>query len=80
MNSPSGSAVWAMNGGTNAGQATAVAGGSLFLCCFRDLCNHVDSPQSHLRLNDTVAGMSHIFTQLKNCPNQALYELFFVDR
>ncbi|XP_077298649.1 uncharacterized protein LOC143919927 [Arctopsyche grandis] len=51
MNSPSSSAVRSGVGAVGAGQAST----AFVLCCFRDLCNHVDSPQSRLRLNDTIA-------------------------
>uniref|UniRef100_A0A1B6FSL3 BMP and activin membrane-bound inhibitor homolog n=1 Tax=Cuerna arida TaxID=1464854 RepID=A0A1B6FSL3_9HEMI len=31
---------------------------SLLLCCYRDLCNHVDSPETRQRYNDTVLASS----------------------
>lgn len=29
---------------------------SLLLCCYQDLCNHVDSPETRQRYNDSVLG------------------------
>jgi len=31
---------------------------SLLLCCYRDLCNHVDSPETRQRFNDSVLASS----------------------
>lgn len=33
---------------------------SLLLCCFKDMCNHVDSPETQTMLNGTLLGKTSI--------------------
>ncbi|KAK9501907.1 hypothetical protein O3M35_012542 [Rhynocoris fuscipes] len=30
--------------------------GSLLLCCYQDMCNHIDSPEARSKYNETVHG------------------------
>lgn len=63
---------------------------SLLLCCHHDLCNHVDSPETKMRYNDTILASSLVnnsekgmmlptnrITNLRSMPSYSSAEVWF---
>ncbi|KAG8332797.1 hypothetical protein J6590_015625 [Homalodisca vitripennis] len=48
---------------------------SLLLCCYRDLCNHVDSPETRQRYNDSVLVVREKGLILYNLQNMSVTDI-----